>query len=106
MAHADHPPLTPTPPEDGREGEAASFAVARPRGNVTILRYAVPHETRNGLGNPLPKAQATLFPGDAAAVLAVLRRLFPLHFPFNEAPSCTSVSEHDVAMSGIAESAV
>ena len=49
--------------------------------NVTVLRYVLPHERRNGAGNPLPKGQNSLLPDDAERLQAVLRALFPLHFP-------------------------
>ena len=68
-----------TPIGDGEQ--FASFACVRPRPNVTLLRYVVPHSIRNGAGNPLPKGQNALLAEDAERVHAVLRWMFPEHFP-------------------------
>jgi hypothetical protein len=63
---------------DGADG---CFACARPKPNVTVLRYVVPHAIRNGAGNPLPKGQNALLEQDAERLHAVLRSLFPDFFP-------------------------
>ena len=68
--------------ESGLAGDdSGCFARVRPRPNVTVLRYVLPHERRNGAGNPLPKGQNSLLPDDAERLAAVLRALFPQHFP-------------------------
>jgi hypothetical protein len=56
------------------------FAFAHPHENVTVLRYLVPSDIRNGSGNPLPKSGVALRPADAARLYAALRALFPQHF--------------------------
>ena len=66
-------PLEPTSTGTG-------FTVARPRDNVTIVRYVVPHDTRNGAGNPLPKGQNALLADDAANLHDLLQGLFPERF--------------------------
>ena len=67
----------PLEPAAGGDG---SFAIARLRSNVTLLRYVVPHGIRNGAGNPLPKGQNALLEEDATRLHAVVQAVFPDFF--------------------------
>ena len=77
-AASSSPVRVPLVAIDGADG---CFACARPKRNVAVLRYVVPHAIRNGAGNPLPKGQNALLDQDAERLHAVLRSLFPDYFP-------------------------
>jgi hypothetical protein len=68
-------------PGGAREPASACFSCARPRPNVTVLRYVLPHSARNRFGNPLPSDQHALLPEDACRVHALLRALYDEFFP-------------------------
>ena len=70
-------PFEPSRPSTSGAGEGTLFAVVRPSPNVTLVRYTVPHETLNGAGNPLPKAQNALLAEDAENLHAILKEIFP-----------------------------